>query len=44
MALINVSIAVLCCLAVVVQGAAGQWPLALAYAGFGIGYTGLALL
>jgi hypothetical protein len=44
MMVVNISIAALCSVAVGLQAGAGQWPIALAYAGFGIGYLGLSLL
>ena len=44
MMVVNISIAALCSVAVGLQSGMGNWPLALAYLGFGIGYLGLALL
>ena len=44
MMVVNISIAALCSLAVGLPSGLGNWPLALAYAGFGIGYLGLSLL
>ena len=41
---VNISIAALCSVAVGLQAGGGHWALALAYAGFGVGYLGLSFL
>jgi hypothetical protein len=44
MMVVNISIAALCSVAVGLQAGGGHWALALAYAGFGVGYLGLSFL